>query len=242
MCTLAIALGSDRRWPVVVAANRDERLSRASEPWALRSAAGRTAYAAPRDAVAGGTWIGLSADGVFAAVTNVFTGAPPDPMLRSRGELVGLALAHPTTTAARAALEEIPATAFNPFHLAVADRRGAFLWRHDGTSPGSFSPLGPGLHIVTERGADGLDSRALAVRAAWPIDLAPGRLGALLARHEPGEPICVHLGEAYGTRSATVLRLTSDLATSELWTSDVAPCLAPLEDRSELLTALARCA
>jgi uncharacterized protein with NRDE domain len=242
MCTLAIALGSDRRWPLVVAANRDERLSRASEGWALRSVAGSIPYAAPRDAVAGGTWVGLSSEGVFAAVTNVFTGAPPDPALRSRGELVGLALALPTSSAARAALEEIPAAAFNPFHLAVADRGGAFLWRHDGTSPPSFSPLGPGLHIVTERGADGLDPRALAVRAAWPTDLAPGRLGALLARHEPGEPICIHLGEAYGTRSATVLRLTSELATSDLWTGDVAPCRAPLEDRSELLSALARSA
>jgi uncharacterized protein with NRDE domain len=238
MCTLAMAIGSDRRWPLVVAANRDERLSRPSEPWAPRTGPGGIAYVAPRDAVAGGTWVGLSAAGVFAAVTNVFTGEPPDRTLRSRGELVGLALAHASSAAAREALEEIPGDAYNPFHLAVADARDAFLWRHDGTSPPAFTALGPGLHIVTERGADGQDPRALAVRAAWPTDLSPGQLGALLARHGPGESICVHLGEAYGTRSATVLRLSNDVRASDLWTTDAAPCLAPLEDRFDLLAAL----
>ena len=242
MCTLALALGSDRRWPLVVAANRDERLSRGSEPWALRSAGGGVAYAAPRDAVAGGTWIGLSAAGVFAAVTNVFTGAAPDGTLRSRGELVGLALAHRSAAAARAALEGAAASEFNPFHLAVADAREAFLWRHDGAGPAVVTPLEPGLHVITERGADGLDPRALAVRAAWPTDLSPERLGALLARHGPEEPVCIHLGEAYGTRSATVLRLAADLASSDLMTTDLAPCASPLEDRSDLLEALARCA
>jgi uncharacterized protein with NRDE domain len=240
MCTLAIALGSDRRWPVVVAANRDERLSRPSEPWALRRGPGGIPYAAPRDSVAGGTWIGLSAGGLFAAVTNVFTGAPPDLALRSRGELVGLALAHPSSAAARAALAELPASEWNPFHLVVADAGGAFLWRHDGEAAPAITGLEPGLHVVTERGADGQDPRALAVRAAWPTDLAAARLGALLAHHEPGEAICMHLGEEYGTRSATVLRLTTEVATSDLWTSDVAPCLAPLEDRSDLLAALSR--
>ncbi|HET7754146.1 MAG TPA: NRDE family protein [Anaeromyxobacteraceae bacterium] len=239
MCTLAIALGSAPRWPVIVAANRDERLSRESEPWALRSGPGAIPYVAPRDAVAGGTWIGVSASGLFAAVTNVFTGAPPDPTRRSRGELVGLALAHAGVADARRALADVAASDFNPFHLAVADADGAFLWRHDGTDPATFAALGPGLHVVTERGSGPLDARARAVRAAWPAEPTPERLGALLARHEPGEPICIHFGDAYGTRSATVLRLSSDVSTSDLWTSDVAPCVALPEDRSELLRAVA---
>jgi uncharacterized protein with NRDE domain len=240
MCTLAMAIGTDRRWPLIVAANRDERLGRGSEPWALRSRAGGAAYAAPRDAVAGGTWVGLSAAGVFAAVTNVFTGAAPDAALRSRGELVGLALAHPSAAAARAALAELGAAEWNPFNLAVADARDAFLWRHDGAAPASFTPLAPGLHVVTERAADGQDPRALAVRAAWPTEPRLESLGELLSRHGPGEPVCVHLGEMYGTRSATVLRLTTAVATSDLWTTDLPPCTAPFEDRSELLAALSR--
>ena len=97
MCTLAVALGADPRWPVVVAANRDERLGRPAEGWALREAPGGARYAAPRDLTAGGTWIGVSARGAVAALTNYH--APldwyPDDRRRSRGELVPLALAAP---------------------------------------------------------------------------------------------------------------------------------------------------
>src|SRR5512145_2646238 len=119
MCTLAIALQADRRWPLVVAANRDERLHRAAEGWRLRDGQDGLRYAAPGDLVAGGTWIGLSARGVFAGLTNFHAplGWYPDPARRSRGEIVGLALGHPTATAARAALATVDAARFNPFHL-----------------------------------------------------------------------------------------------------------------------------
>src|SRR5512146_3010001 len=102
MCTLAVAFQLDRRWPVIVAANRDERLGRAAEGWALRDGAAGIRHAAPRELLAGGTWIGVSARGVFAALTNFH--APfewyPDPERRSRGEIVPLALAAPTAEAA----------------------------------------------------------------------------------------------------------------------------------------------
>jgi hypothetical protein len=52
MCTLALALRTDRRWPIVVAANRDERLGRAAEGWALREPPGAPRFAAPRDLTA----------------------------------------------------------------------------------------------------------------------------------------------------------------------------------------------
>ncbi len=102
MCTLVLGFQLDRRWPVVVAANRDEHLERPSEGWALRGGeeplrssesvferrsgfagserAGGTGgasgppskIAAPLDLQAGGTWMGVSGRGVFAGVTNHF--------------------------------------------------------------------------------------------------------------------------------------------------------------------------
>lgn len=240
MCTLAIALGTDRRWPVVVAANRDERLGRPSESWALREAPGGARFAAPRDLQAGGTWIGVSAAAVVAALTNCYVdgGGFPDRRRRSRGELVPRALAHPTAEAARAALSDLTAEAYNPFHLIVADGARAFLWWYDGKAS-AIEDLGPGLHVLTEARHDGRDARSERVRARWPLDPDPGRLREVLSTHLPGrDGTCIHEDPVYGTRSAAVLRLSGDLASSDLFVADGRPCTTPLEGRSHLLETL----
>lgn len=251
MCTLVVSVQADRRWPLVVAANRDERLGRPAEGWALRTGAGGLRYAAPRDLLAGGTWIGLSARGVFAGVTNYH--APlawyPAPERQSRGDLVPLALSAPDAGAARAALAEVDAARFNPFHLVVADARSAFLWWYDGDEA-RLEPLAPGLHVVTERSPRGACPRGDLVRAHWPVDPALPRLHALLTVHAPvpggaagaGLATCIHMDPDYGTRSSAVLRLAPALRDSELYASDARPCLAPHEDRAELIAALARSA
>jgi uncharacterized protein with NRDE domain len=238
MCTLALAFQTDRRWPLLVAANRDERLGRAAQGWALREPARGPRHAAPRDLVAGGTWIGVSALGLFAAVTNFHTGHPPDPARRSRGELVPRALEHATAAEARAALASLDPAGWNPFHLVVADAASAFLWRFDGERSG-FDALGPGLHVVTESAPEDRGPRAETVRSRWPLDPDPSRLRDLLAVHaDGGAGTCIHADPVYGTRSSTVLRLAPTLASSELFAVDGHPCEAPLEDRSRLLHAL----
>jgi uncharacterized protein with NRDE domain len=243
VCTLALAFQADRRWPLVVAANRDERLGRPSEDWALRTPPGAPSRAAPRDAVAGGTWIGVGASGLFAGITN-FHAAPghvPDPERRSRGEIVSRMLGQPSAAAARELASSAEAGAYNPFHLLVADARTAFLWWYDGDTS-ALEDLGPGLHVATERDPRGRDPRGEALRARWPVDPSPARLRDLLSSHElpPGPGLCIHLGDVYGTRSAAVIRLAPSLHHSELFAADGPPCTAPLEDRSDLLVALAR--
>jgi uncharacterized protein with NRDE domain len=243
MCTLAVAWRVDRRWPIVVAANRDERLGRASEGWAVRAGPGGVRRLAPRDAVAGGTWMGVSSRGVFAGLTNYH--APlawyPDPARRSRGEIVDLALSAPGARGARDALRAAPAERFNPFHLLVADAEAAFLWWYDGERS-ALVDLAPGLHVVTERSPDGSCPRGDLVRSRWPLDQSVPRLRELLAVHAEGSPAatCIHGDPAYGTRSSAVLRLAADLAASELYAADARPCVAPLEDRSALVADLAR--
>jgi uncharacterized protein with NRDE domain len=241
MCTLALAWRVDRRWPVVVAANRDERLGRPAEGWAVRDAPGGGRLVAPRDAKAGGTWIGVSAHGVFAGLTNYH--APVDwyPDLRrsSRGELVEVALGAPTAAAARETLASAPAARWNPFHLVVADARDAFLWWYDGERS-ALVALSPGLHVVTERSPFGDCPRGDLVRARWPLDLAVPKLRDVLTVHAPPpeRATCIHHDPEYGTRSSAVLRLAADVGASELYAADARPCVAPLEDRSSLLAAL----
>ncbi len=247
MCTLAVAVQADRRWPLVVAANRDERLGRPAEGWALRVGAGGIRHAAPRDLLAGGTWIGLSERGVFAAVTNYHAPASwyPDPARRSRGELVPLALEASDAESARDALARLDAASFNPFHLVVGDGRGAFLWWYDGEAA-RLEPLAPGLHVVTERSPHGDCPRGQMVRARWPVDPSVPRLHALLTVHEPapgaGLATCIHMDPHYGTRSSAILRLAPELRDSELYATDARPCLAPHEDRGAVIAALARSA
>jgi len=246
MCTLAVAFQTDRRWPLLVAANRDERLGRAAEGWALRESARGPRFAAPRDLVGGGTWIGVSAHGLFAALTNHHASGPgfPDLSRRSRGELVVRALAQPDAAAAREDLAREDAARYNPFHLVVADASRAILWKYDGERA-ELSELGPGLHIVTESDAEERGPRAELVRARWPLDPDPARLRDVLVQHAPSprDATCIHLDrQDYGTRSATVLRLAPALSASDLWVADGRPCTSPFEDRSDLLAALARSA
>jgi len=243
MCTLAVAFQVDRRWPIVAAANRDERLGRAAAGWALREGKDGIRYAAPADLVAGGTWMGISAKGVFAGLTNYH--APlewyPDAARRSRGEIVGLALAAPSAAAARQALAPAPAERWNPFHLLVADARSAFLWWYDGERT-ELRELAPGLHVVTESSPDGACPRGDLVRSRWPLEPSVAHLRDLLTLHSPDirTATCIHGDPVYGTRSSAILRVAPDLGASELLAADGRPCATPFEDRSDLLAALAR--
>src|SRR5690606_19920936 len=85
MCLIAVAWRATGRRPLIVAANRDESHARPTEPAHWWPDAPR--ILAGRDALAGGTWLGVDAAGRFAAVTNL-RGAAPLVGQRSRGTLV----------------------------------------------------------------------------------------------------------------------------------------------------------
>ena len=70
MCTLVVASHVLPDRPLVVVANRDEQLDRASSP----PFAWKEGFFAPRDDVAGGTWLGVNDHGVFVGITNRYLG------------------------------------------------------------------------------------------------------------------------------------------------------------------------
>lgn len=117
MCIIAVAYRAHAQWPLIVAANRDEFHERPSE--ALKMWDTDPAIIAGRDAIAGGTWLGVTETGRFAAVSNVRRADPSPPTGVSRGKLVldflltgGL----PSDSAAEL---------FNPFNLIAIDADGA---------------------------------------------------------------------------------------------------------------------
>src|SRR5512141_3427173 len=85
MCLILLSWKTHAPYRLAVAANRDEFHARPAEP--ARFWPDRPAILAGRDLEAGGTWMGITRDGRFAALTNfrrlplVKEGAP------SRGQL-----------------------------------------------------------------------------------------------------------------------------------------------------------
>lgn len=120
MCVAAIAWQAHPRWLLVAIGNRDEYHDRPAAP--LSAWDDGSGILAGRDLRSGGTWMGVTAAGRFALVTNLRGYGGPAPDRASRGALVSDLLTGRGAYAdpASAALGD-----FNPFNLIVADRQQA---------------------------------------------------------------------------------------------------------------------
>ncbi len=91
MCLIIFAYQAEPRYPLVVAANRDELYARpTAEADFLESPSSLPLLSrvlAGRDLQAGGTWLGITPEGRFAAVTNIFDPSRDKQKVRSRGDL-----------------------------------------------------------------------------------------------------------------------------------------------------------
>jgi len=227
----------------VIAANRDEFLDRPSEGPALRETP-HGLIVAPRDERAGGTWLGLNAAGVFAAITNR-PSSEPDARRRSRGLLVMDALRWPRAdeAAERLQIESLQHGAYNPFNLFVADSESCVLFTYE-EAPRRFD-LEPGAHVIgnVDPAAERTPKLAALDRAADRVADASGdgaldALADLCRTHTGGDnaldDTCVHAG-GYGTRSSTLLQLAADEDDRVFRYADGAPCCTEYEDYTPLL-------
>jgi uncharacterized protein with NRDE domain len=99
MCLILFAWQTHLRYPLVVAANRDEFHSRPTA--AVDFWRESPQLLAGRDLQAGGTWLGITRQGRFAAITNYREPQSNEPLLeKSRGHLIRDYLLH----------SEVPAT------------------------------------------------------------------------------------------------------------------------------------
>jgi uncharacterized protein with NRDE domain len=231
MCTLLLAAGVIPQHPLVVVANRDEQLDRPSAPPAWWP----EGFFAPRDLVAGGTWLGLNKHGLFVAITNRFLG-PRDTTRTSRGTLVTRALACRSAKEAHEHMATIDPTALNGFHLVYADAHDAMGTVGNGTSLAQLV-LGRGVAIVTERsfGAADATSRLRRIHRAWSSAIKPPfdplRLTKVLTEHDEADLLaatCIHVPEiGYGTRSAFALVTHDDGRPPTAFWADGPPCTTP---------------
>jgi len=213
MCVLLFVAGRIEGVPLLLGANRDEVSSRAWSPPAW-DRSGAIPVLAPRDEVAGGTWIGVNARRLCVVITNR-AGQPIDAFARSRGLLVRDALAEPSSGAVRAKLSRwLESHRYNAFNLFVHDGEQGFVHRHGAQSDRTFE-IEAGVHDLSnfhDLDPPLLEPVRLEITEAAAQGLEPTRriLHQTLRSHrrfdESGFTICKH-HEGHGTLSSTWIEL-----------------------------------
>jgi uncharacterized protein with NRDE domain len=235
MCLILFAYQQHPDYPLIVCANRDEFYQRptlAAHWWPEQPQ-----LFAGKDLQAGGTWMGLSLDGRFAAVTNYRSNTPPPSEAISRGSLCTNFLT--TNTDSRHYLTTIDRqqSYYAGFNLLLGSPRQLFYYSN---RQGRISELRPGLHGLSngllnddwpkvstgkaelakqlERGADPEQLLALLQDRSQPddkdlpdtgIDIETERRLSSRFIQSPG----------YGTRTSTVLLI--DHAGRSQWLEQV---------------------
>lgn len=146
MCTVLLRFAPGGRWPVLLAAVRDEFVDRAWAPPAGHWDGPAAGLVGGKDLVAGGTW--LAADTAAPAVVAILNGVPlvppPDGVRRSRGGLPLVALVG----------NGLPDPAgYDGFHLLRASPDTVEVWTWDGVSA-RYQRLAPGDHVLVNAGID----------------------------------------------------------------------------------------
>jgi uncharacterized protein with NRDE domain len=223
MCLILFAWKTQEKFPLVLAANRDEFRERPSAPADFWGDA--PDLLAGRDLKEGGTWLGITRTGRLAAITNYRNPASLKKKAPSRGNLVSDYLRgrddpedYLRTLAPRA-------ENYNGFSLLVGNARELAFFSNRG---GEQSLLAPGIHGMSNhlldtpwpkvtRGkralaellsarADPMPEALLALlhdRSVAADDLLP-ETGVGLERERLLSPLFIESPD-YGTRSSTVI-------------------------------------
>lgn len=153
MCLILFAYHSHPRFPLIMLANRDEFYDRPSQ------GAGywpdHPQVLAGRDLEQSGTWMGVTREGRFAAITNYRDLQDHQGQKISRGLLVSDFLTGEKTP--KAYLRSIAGQAekYNGFNLLLGDRTSLFYYcNYEGT----IRQVGPGIHGLSNHLLD----------TAWP--------------------------------------------------------------------------
>lgn len=150
MCLIAFAWCAHPRYPLILAANRDEFHARAARPAAYWEDA--PAVYAGRDLVQNGAWLALSRHRRLAAVTNVRRMLPQDPNARSRGGLVSGFVQAAQGAADHATLLAPNAARYGGFNLLLWDGNALHFCSNQPNY--SERPVEPGVHVLSNATLD----------------------------------------------------------------------------------------
>src|SRR5271168_1914365 len=230
VCTLAIYFRTTADCPVVIAANRDEFLERpAADPTTLLDS---PHVVGGKDLKAGGTWLGISENGIVAGLLNRRAENGGNPRARSRGLLCLDALRRRTAAEAAEFAAHERGSDYNPFNLLMVSRTEAFVAYNRGASI-EVVELKPGLHLLSNLDVDDFECPKISASYGKFAELGANpefqrdpvgnraSLARLLADHTTqldsriaaatGRPnaLCLHV-ESYGTRSSSMIFMRAD--------------------------------
>jgi len=228
MCLALIAYRTHPRYPLVLAANRDEFHARPAQ--ALHWWNDGVRMLAGRDLQAGGSWLGLDAAGRIALVTNYRDPSLPRPDGTSRGSLIGEFLGGADSASEFARATAARAREFSGFNLLAMDREGlAYVTSHPEPET---RVLEPGIYGLSNKQLDTPWPKLLRARERFERELAgdhpePAALMRLLSDRNtaadgdlPDTGIGLEwerllssafiVSESYGTRCSTVVLVSGD--------------------------------
>lgn len=264
MCTIVILRHIHPEWPLVLAANRDELYARpAVGPQVLSPSAPRVVGG--RDLERQGTWMGVTDGGLFVGLTNQRGAANLSRAPRSRGEVVMRSLRAGSVEGVEHYLAGLDPREYNPFNLLYGNAEVLRVaYARPDSERMSHEDVPPGVHVLSNDVLDSpalpkvVRARKLAEAAArkpWPESvqalqrmladhLLPERAPELLPEEESlpemrerlrqCQALCIHT-PGYGTRSSAIVALAPGRVAHYL-ASDVAPCQAPYQDVTPLLS------
>ena len=252
MCTLAVFRELHARYPLVVAANRDEFYARPTlAPALLEEPAG---VQAGIDLEAGGTWLGLRRvprPMIAGLLNRRLESFPPEPRSaeqRSRGLLCLDALAEESLERALAGVQAQDLGRYQSFNLLLADAGRAVVVDNASGQGLRITELGRGLSVLT--GLDVNDPRCPRLASAVPrfeevagiieagatAEAIREAVGRVLGDHGPSSDpdgrdpfarLCVHT-EEFGTRSSSLFLVGDDGSVRSFY-ADGPPCRTKLE-------------
>jgi uncharacterized protein with NRDE domain len=142
-------------------------------------------FLAGKDLREGGTWMGITRSGRFAALTNYRGPQEKQTGLQSRGHIVANFLRNPANL--NEALHELERTqhAYNGFNLICGDiNSGELWWLSNRSEHGKASPITPGLHGLSNALLD----------TPWPkVARAKTALQSALSKTQTSEALTTHL-------------------------------------------------
>ena len=167
MCLIVLAWQVHPDYPLVVAANRDEFFARPAAPASFW--ADHPDVLAGRDLDAGGSWLGVTRHGRFAALTNYREGGRQDPDSPSRGALVADFLTGQSDPQDYLEALTRRGEQYNGFNLFVGDGQRLGYYSNRGAD---WRALEPGIYGLSNHLIDTPWPKLAAAKAAFAAALA----------------------------------------------------------------------